>query len=60
MFVGQDRVGKTSLKKSFLGLPFDPTPQSTDVIDVHSSKCQYEGDRVTNWKSAVRAGLRLP
>ena len=50
MFVGQDRAGKTSLKKSFLGLPFDPTQQSTDGIDVDSSKCEYEGDRMTNWK----------
>ena len=50
MFVGQDRAGKTSLKKSFLGLPFDPTQQSTDGIDVVRSKCEYDVDQVKNLK----------
>ena len=34
MLIGQDRAGKTSLKKSFLGLPFDPEEESTDGIEV--------------------------
>lgn len=50
MFIGQDRAGKTSLKKSFLGLPFGPTQQSTDGIDVDSSKCEYDVDQVKNLK----------
>ena len=50
MFVGQDRAGKTSLKNSFLGLPFVPTQQSTDGIDVDRSKCEYEVDQVKNLK----------
>ena len=41
MLIGQDRAGKTSLKKSFLGLPVDPNEQSTEGIDV---------DQVKNWK----------
>lgn len=50
MFVGQDRAGKTSLKNSFLGLPFVPTQQSTDGIDVDCSKCEYDVDQVKNLK----------
>lgn len=50
MFVGQDRAGKTSLKNSFLGLPFVPTQQSTDGIDVDRSKCVYDVDQVKNLK----------
>ena len=50
MFVGQDRAGKTSLKKSFQGLPFSPTQCSTDGIDVDCLKFEYEGDQVKNWR----------
>ncbi|XP_067041874.1 uncharacterized protein [Acropora muricata] len=40
MLLGQDRAGKTSLRKSLLGLPFDPEQESTVGIEV---------DEVKNW-----------
>ena len=50
MLIGQDRAGKTSLRKSFLGLPFDPEEQSTDGIEVDPSKFEEDIDLVKNWK----------
>ena len=50
MLIGQDRAGKTSLKKSFLGLPFDPEEESTDGIEVDPSKFDVDTDQVKNWK----------
>ena len=51
LLIGQDRAGKTSLKKSLLGLPFDPKEQSTDGIAVDPSKCEVEVDQVKTWQS---------
>ena len=45
--IGQDRAGKTSLKKSLLGMPFDPKEESTEGID--PSKCDINVNRVQNW-----------
>ena len=45
--IGQDRAGKTSLKKSLLGVPFDPKEESTEGID--PSKCDIDVNRVQNW-----------
>ena len=50
MFIGQDRAGKTSLKNSFLGLPFDREQQSTDGIELDLSKFEVAVDQVSNWK----------
>ena len=50
MLIGQDRSGKTSLKKSFLGLPFNPEEDSTDGIEVDPSKFEVDIDQVKNWK----------
>ena len=50
MLIGQDRAGKTSLKKSFLGLPFNPEEDSTDGIEVDPSKFGVDIDQVKNWK----------
>ena len=50
MLIGQDRAGKTSLKKSFLGLSFDPDEDSTDGIEVDPSKFEVYIDKVKNWK----------
>ena len=50
MLIGQDRAGKTSLKKSFLGLPFNPEEDSTDGIEVDPSKFEVGIDQVKNWK----------
>ena len=51
LLIGQDRAGKTSLKKSLLGLPFDPKEQSTEGIEVQASTCEFEVERVKNWHS---------
>ena len=51
LFIGQDRAGKTSLKKSLLGLPFDPKEQSTEGIEVDPSMCEIEVDQIKNWRS---------
>ena len=37
MLIGQDRAGKTSLKKSLRGICFDPEEDSTDGIEVDPS-----------------------
>ena len=50
MFIGQDRAGKTSLKNSFLGVPFDREQQSTDGIEMDPSKFEVVVDQVSNWK----------
>ena len=51
LLIGQDRAGKTSLKKSLLGLPFDPKQQSTEGIEVQASTCEIEIEQVKNWHS---------
>ena len=50
MLVGQNRAGKTSLKKSLLGITFDPGEPSTDGIDVDPSRFDVDVDRVVNWQ----------
>ena len=50
MILGQDRAGKTSLKKSLLGMPFDPQEESTVGVEVDPSKCELEVERVKNWE----------
>ena len=54
MLLGQDRAGKTSLKKSLLGLPFDPQEESTVGVEVDRSKCELEVDEVQNWMPSKR------
>ena len=49
MLIGQDRAGKTSLKKHLLGLPFDPDEESTDGVEVDPSIFEYDVDQATNW-----------
>ena len=49
LLIGQDRAGKTSVKKSLLGLPFDPKEQSTEGIEVQTSTCEIEVEQVKNW-----------
>ena len=51
MLIGQDRAGKTSLKKSLIGLPFDPKENSTEGIEVDPSVFQLDVHEVTNWQS---------
>ena len=50
LLIGQDRAGKTSLKKSLIGLPFDRKEKSTDGIEVDPSKFQLNVGEVRNWK----------
>ena len=51
LLIGQDRAGKTSLKKSLLGLPFDSEEQSTEGIEVDPSKCEIDVDQAArNWQ----------
>ena len=50
LLIGQDRAGKTSLKKSLIGLPFNPKEKSTDGIEVDPSKFQLDVDEVKNWR----------
>ena len=50
MLIGQDRAGKTSLKKSFLRMPFDPEEESTDGIEVDPLKFEVDTVQVKNWK----------
>ena len=49
VLVGQDRAGKTSLKKTLLGLPFDLKEQSTDGIEIEPSKFEIEVEQTKNW-----------
>ena len=49
VLVGQDRSGKTSLKKTLLGLPFDYQDQSTDGIEIEPSKFEIEVERIKSW-----------
>ena len=52
LLIGQDRAGKTSLKKSLLGLPFDIEEQSTEGIEVDPSNCEIDVDQAAkNWQS---------
>ena len=50
LLIGQDRAGKTSLKKSLIGLPFNRKEKSTDGIEVDPSKFQLDLDEVRNWQ----------
>ena len=50
LLIGQDRAGKTSLKKSLIGLPFNSKEKSTDGIEVDPSKFRLNFDEVRNWK----------
>ena len=58
VLVGQDRAGKTSLKKALLGLPFDFKEQSTDGIEIEPSKFEIEVEQIKNWtRSANKSSL---
>ena len=58
ILVGQDRAGKTSLKKTLLGLPFDYQEQSTDGIEIEPSEFEIEVEQIKNWtRSANKSSL---
>ena len=51
MLIGQDRAGKTSLKKSLRGICFDPKEDSTTGIDVDPS---YFEVTTETWKTGTK------
>lgn len=57
MLLGQDRAGKTSLKKFLLGIPFDPEEESTVGVKVDPTKCEVEIDQVKNWQCIEQKNL---
>ena len=59
MLIGQDRAGKTSLKKSLIGLPFNSKEKSTDGIEVDPSKFRLNFDEVRNWQPIDEKKQRL-
>ena len=50
LLIGQDRAGKTSLKRSLIGLPFNPKENSTVGIEVDPSIFQVDVNEVKNWQ----------
>ena len=59
MFLGQERAGKTSLKNSLLGMPFNPEEESTVGIEVDPSKCEVDVDQAKNWEPTKRKKLEV-
>ena len=59
LLIGQDRAGKTSLKKSLIGLPFNSKEKSTDGIEVDPSKFRLNFDEVRNWQPIERKQVLL-
>lgn len=57
MLLGQDRAGKTSLKKSLLGIPFNPEEESTIGVEVDPSKFEVDVDQVKNWQRTEQKKL---
>ncbi len=57
MFLGQARAGKTSLKKSLLGIPFNPEEESTVGVEVDPSRCEVDVDQVSNWQRTEQKKL---
>ena len=50
MLIGQDRAGKTSLKKSLKGICFDPEEDSTVGIDIDPSHCKVSTE---TWRTGA-------
>lgn len=57
MVIGQACAGKTSLKKSLLGMPFDPEEKSTVGVEVDPSTFEVDVDHVKNWQRAEQKNL---
>ena len=58
ILLGQDRAGKTSLKK-FLCVPFDPEEESTVGVEVEPTKFAVEIDQAKNWHCTDQKTLNL-
>ena len=59
LLIGQDRAGKTSLKKSLIGLPFNRNENSTEGIEVDPSIFQVDADEVKNWQPIAKSEQEL-
>ena len=59
MLLGEERAGKTSLKKSLLGIPFDTEEESTVGVEVQPTKFEVEIDQVKSWHCIERKKLIL-
>jgi len=59
MLLGQDRAGKTSLKKFLLGITFDPDEESTVGVKVEPTKFEVEIDHVKEWQCTEQKKLDL-
>jgi len=59
MLLGQDRAGKTSLKKFLLGITFDPEEESTVGVKVEPTKFEVEIDHVKEWQCTEQKKLDL-
>ena len=59
MLLGQARAGKTSLKKSLLGISFNPDEESTVGVEVDPSKFEVEIDEVKNWQCTEQKKLDI-
>ncbi|KAL9978790.1 hypothetical protein ACROYT_G016350 [Oculina patagonica] len=59
MFIGQERAGKTSLKKYLLGIPFNPEEESTVGVKVDPSKFHIDVDRIKNWQRTEEEKLDM-
>ncbi|CAG5127518.1 unnamed protein product, partial [Candidula unifasciata] len=53
MLVGQEHVGKTSLKKALTGQCHNVSEESTDGIDL-SASCSFSLNNQSSWKLAVK------
>lgn len=54
--VGQDRSGKTSLKKSLCGIPFNPSEESTDGLEVSLARLVAK-DGKNHWETKLNDGV---
>ena len=51
IFIGDERTGKTSTKKSLLGMEFDPQEPITEAIKLDQSSFEFNLDHVQCWKT---------
>ena len=48
LLIGEDRAGKTSLKKSLIGLPFNPKEKRNEAIEVDGTDGEKKEDSLLN------------
>ena len=50
MFIGDERAGKTSTKKSLFGIKFDPQEPPTEAMELDQSSFKLDVDNAQHWK----------